>query len=169
MLHARHHLLADVATLPEREPAIQIHQDIVGKGVLQRKVDTGGGNARSNPRGVVDGDGIVAMGAGKALECNAGLRKAAVGISAVASVAPADGHALLVGSRNLDRRPKSVHRKPLQQRFALDAVRLDDKAVTVAPDHEIEHDLALWCQQRSRTRFVCGKGAEIGGDQVLQE
>jgi hypothetical protein len=33
MLHARHHLLPDIAALAEADAAIQVHQHVVGEGV----------------------------------------------------------------------------------------------------------------------------------------
>ncbi len=45
MLHARDDFLADIAALLEGEPAVQIHQHVMRKGVLQREIRAGGHDA----------------------------------------------------------------------------------------------------------------------------
>ena len=55
MLHARHHLLADVAALAEIDAGELVHVGVVGEGVAEGEVDAAFGDAERDAVGVVVG------------------------------------------------------------------------------------------------------------------
>ena len=66
MLHARHHLLADVAALPEADAAILVEQHVMREGVARRIVEAAFGDAMRDAQRMPIGFGRVCRGSGAA-------------------------------------------------------------------------------------------------------
>jgi len=146
----------------------------MGKCVLKRVVQAGFGNAGKHAQRVValrrSGVGAARL----ARHPNPCDREAVVDDARRAQVAarilaPTDGHSDRLERRNLDGGSQLVHEETLHQRVALANGGVQHEAVAVAPDEEIEQDLALRCQKRAGKGLALRQGGDVGGHQIVEE
>ena len=191
MLHARHHLLADIAALVEIDARKAVHVGLVREGVAICEVDPAPRHAAGDPMGLivgridqfgVDEPGQLLLEFRRRQDAEAELVVARIGEGngqlrfglRRKRAVPCGEDAEAIGQifdHNLG--PELVEFHFVGEALGQRLRTVDQETATLVSgrlrDQEIHDDLALWRQQRTESRQPRLQPADISGDEAVEE